>query len=105
MNTKHLAYLTHLLITSTHSNYFREVLIREATLCYRSIYSESYALTLAEKEAVILDSLGRFREYINHYATKHDTLDTVETTLSKIVSDSYTDTLERSFKVRGLSMV
>ena len=105
MNTNDFTRLVHLLLRSNPSAYFMQVLMREAGVYYRAYYAACYSLTLDEKEAAVLDSLGRFREYINLSTATLDSLDTVETTLSKIVSDSYTNTLTRSFKARGLSMV
>ena len=104
MNTNDFSKLVHLLLRSNPSAYFTQVLIREAGVYYRAYYAACYSLTLEEKEAAVLDSLGRFREYINLSTATLDTLDTVRTTLAKMLQDSYTDTLTRSFRARGLSM-
>ena len=105
MNTKDFSKLVHLVLRSNPSGYLLQVLMREAGVYYREYYSACYSLTLAEKEAGILDSLGRFREYINLSTATLDSLESVKNTVAQILQESYTDTLERSFKARGLSTV
>ena len=59
---------------------------------------------MEEKDFAINKGVERFIEYVNLPTVTLDSLDTVKSYISKIVSDSYTDALERSFKIRGLSM-
>jgi hypothetical protein len=105
MRTNNFHNFAHLILSNKPTAYAKEVLIRESGLYFRDVYSSSYALTMEEKDFAINKGVERFIEYVNLPTVTLDSLDTVKSYISKIVSDSYTDALERSFKIRGLSMV
>jgi hypothetical protein len=104
MRDTHFPSFAHLILSNNPSAYAKQVLIREGSLYYQDFYSSCYVLTLDEKDFAINRAVERFSEYVNLSTSTLDSLDTIRTTLAKILQDSYTESLERSFRARGLSM-
>jgi hypothetical protein len=58
-----------------------------------------------EKDFAINRAVERFSEYVNLSTSTLDSEDAVKTAVSQILEEAYTQSLQRSFKARGLTTV
>jgi hypothetical protein len=105
MKDTHFQEFVHLVLSNKPSAYAKQVLIREGSLYYQAFYASCYVLTMSEKDFAINRAVERFSEYVNLSTSTLDSLDAVKTAVAQILEESYTESLERSFKARGLYMV
>jgi hypothetical protein len=105
MRDTHFPNFVHLILSNNPSAYAKQVLIRESSLYYRDFYSSCYVLTLDEKDFAINRAVERFSEYVNLSKSTLDSLDAVKTAVAQVLQESYTESIQRTFKAKGLAMV